>query len=120
LPAIVESPEIVQRTVRKLGVRMIRRRGPTTASKHAVKDMLDLLFSALGEPLLHRPGSDLRPRGETELVQDIADVGFNGAFAYDQDIGDRAVRHALGDVGSDLALPCRQSAEFFLSLFSTV
>src|SRR5262252_4609003 len=60
--------------------------------------------------LLHRPGRDLDPRVESELVPDVFHVAFGRSFGDEQPGGDIAVALALRDHGSDFELAAAQAA----------
>src|SRR5216684_1933633 len=62
------------------------------------------------EPMLDRPGGDLRPRADTKLVADPLDMALGGALGDEKPLGDLAVRHAVGDHRGNLALSAAQWA----------
>ena len=86
-----------------------------------------LALSAIGTGivLLRRPllaGLKVRQHGEdpamvvlafgnVELEEDVADVGFDGALADDQAIGDPDVRQPLGHQAEHAALASREASE---------
>jgi hypothetical protein len=53
--------------------------------------------------------------GEAELLEDLGDVGFHGAFGDIQPGGDGPVGHALGDQPEDLSFPLTEDGEGVLS-----
>jgi hypothetical protein len=50
------------------------------------------------------PGGELRAGGESELGEDVPDVGLDGALADVLGGGDLAIGQSLSDVGGDLFL----------------
>src|SRR6187455_1664812 len=76
-----------------------RRRGRPAARRSAVG-----LHQTLADGVQRR----LRAVGETELAEDVADVGLDRLLGHAELEGDRLVGPAARDEGEDLALACRQ------------
>ena len=60
--------------------------------------------------LANDPGGDLHPRIKTQLVHDVFDVFFDGAFTEDEGGSDEGIALSLSQQGSDFMLASGEAA----------